>query len=130
MAKGVGHPSSKSVRQSSVDKDILIWPAEVYFIQIKSPEVELFILIFLAPPITPWCVLVCVFLCLCLYVIQMKLPSSVGQKKIKAIEQILMEQGVGKCRYLLAACCNTFTSQTLLSATFIHYKDPKFICLG
>lgn len=32
------------------------------------------------------------FLC----VIQMKLPSSVGQKKIKAIEQILMEQGVGE----------------------------------
>lgn len=30
------------------------------------------------------------------FAIQMKLPSSVGQKKIKAIEQILMEQGVGK----------------------------------
>lgn len=27
----------------------------------------------------------------------MKLPSSVGQKKIKAIEQILMDQGVGEC---------------------------------
>lgn len=31
-----------------------------------------------------------------MFAIQMKLPSSVGQKKIKAIEQILMEQGVGK----------------------------------
>lgn len=29
----------------------------------------------------------------------MKLPSSVGQKKIKAIEQILVEQGVGKCEF-------------------------------
>lgn len=45
-----------------------------------------------------------VFLTARLYVIQMKLPSSVGQKKIKAIEQILMEQGVGKCKYLLAVC--------------------------
>lgn len=43
------------------------------------------------------CVGMCVFLSACLCVIQMKLPSSVGQKKIKAIEQILIEQGVGEC---------------------------------
>jgi hypothetical protein len=28
----------------------------------------------------------------------MKLPSSVGQKKIKALEQMLLELGVGECR--------------------------------
>lgn len=38
MAKGVENLSNKSVRQSSVDKDVLIWPAEVYFIQIKSRQ--------------------------------------------------------------------------------------------
>ena len=27
----------------------------------------------------------------------MKLPSSVGQKKIKALEQMLLELGVGEC---------------------------------
>jgi len=31
----------------------------------------------------------------------MKLPSSVGQKKNKAIEQILTEQGVGECKMTL-----------------------------
>ena len=30
------------------------------------------------------------------FVFQMKLPSSVGQKKIKALEQMLMELGVGE----------------------------------
>lgn len=70
-----------------MDKDILIWPAEVHFIRIKSPEVELFILMsrYLKSR-----------LCVCVCVIKMKLPSSVGQKKIKAIEQILIEQGVGE----------------------------------
>lgn len=29
--------------------------------------------------------------------LQMKLPSSVGQKKIKALEQMLLELGVGEC---------------------------------
>lgn len=28
----------------------------------------------------------------------MKLPSSVGQKKIKALEQMLLELGVGECK--------------------------------
>lgn len=32
----------------------------------------------------------------CLESLQMKLPSSVGQKKIKALEQMLLELGVGK----------------------------------
>lgn len=59
---------------------------------------ELFTVLHLAP----FYVSLSAFLTARLCVIQMKLPSSVGQKKIKAIEQILLEQGVGKCKYFSA----------------------------
>lgn len=59
------------------------------------------------------------FLTARLYVIQMKLPSSVGQKKIKAIEQILLDQGVGKSKYLSAVHLH-FELNTLSSATCLQ----------
>lgn len=78
-----------------MDKDILIWPAEVHFLKIISPGME---------PLSQYSHLlkshcddgIDIDLSFSVFAIQMKLPSSVGQKKIKAIEQILMEQGVGK----------------------------------
>lgn len=78
-----------------MDEDILIRIVQVYSLQIWRHEVELFTVLHH----TPFNVSPCAFLTAHLYGIQMKLPSSVGQKKIKAIEQILLEQGVGKCKY-------------------------------
>lgn len=78
-----------------MDKDILIWPAEVHFLKIISPDLQP--LSQYSHPYKSHCDdCIGVDLSFSVLAIQMKLPSSVGQKKIKAIEQILMEQGVGK----------------------------------
>lgn len=58
-----------------------------------------------------------------LFFLKMKLPSSVGQKKIKAIEQMLVDLGVGEysLHILFALVCHQLTLTLMFQAVMVQF---------